>query len=447
MANIDILMPALSPTMEEGALVRWLVAKGDRVTAGAVIAEIETDKATMEIEAVDEGILLDILVPEGSEGVKVNTPIARLSGEGGDAPKAPAAPAPAPPSGDVGSKAIIADAASQTEPQAGSVATPVVVDSGAPQTASPTPIRASPAAAERATPLARRIAEQRGLDLSSLRGSGPGGLVVKADVAPEAPGRRFEPTAPMLAPPLAPAKASNALERQGVLPGAYALNPLGAEWQTATQRMSENFRDIPHFPLTIDIELEGLLAVRERINERLERDGVTVSVNDMIIKAIAAALRRIPAANASYTPDGIARHHDANIAVAIAGPDGTVTPVIRKAGSKGLSEIAEEMKDFEARARSRELRAEECLGGTFSLMNLGPFGVGAFSAVLNGVHACALSVGVAEQRAVVRDDTIRAAEMMTVTLTCDHRAVDGVIGAAFLGALRTALEEPLAMII
>ncbi|MDR3472271.1 MAG: dihydrolipoamide acetyltransferase family protein [Devosia sp.] len=430
MSHIDILMPALSPTMEEGTLVRWLIGKGDRVTAGAVVAEIETDKATMEIEAADDGILVDILVPDGSEGVKVNTPIARLSGAADDGPPAPAAPQPQ------------AAAARSAEPAA------THESASAPSVASAPAQKVQPAASSaRATPLALRLAQQSGVDLSALRGSGPGGLIVKADVVPSAPGRRFEAALPApttLAPPVVETRS---LEQLGVRPGAYDLTPRGDEWRAAAARMSESFRDVPHFPLTIDIDLDGLLPVRERLNQRLERDGVTISVSHMIIKAVAVALRRTPAANASYTPAGIALHHDADIAVAIAAHGAIVSPVLRNAGAKGLAEIARAMKDFEDRAMARDLRSEDYRGASFSLTNLGAFGIGSFSAILDAPHACALSVGIAESRAVVRDDAIRTATMMTVTLTCDHRAVDGVIGASFLGVLRTVLQDPLAMII
>jgi pyruvate dehydrogenase E2 component (dihydrolipoamide acetyltransferase) len=431
--SIDILMPALSPTMEEGTLAKWHVKVGDTVKAGDVIAEIETDKATMEVEAVDEGVIEAILVPEGTEEVKVNAPIAKLAGEGD------AAPAPAP-------KAAAAPAAAPAAPAPKAEAAP------APAAAAPAPTSAAPAAdGERvfASPLARRLAQQAGLDLKSLKGSGPHGRIIKADI--EAARGRAPASAPSAEPGAAPAAAAprqvQSLEQQGIPAGSYDLIPLDGMRKTVARRMTDSFRDVPHFPLTIDIEIDALLAARAKINALLEKDGVKVSVNDMVIKAAAIALKRVPAANASYTPEGIAMHHHADIAVAVALEHGLITPIVRAAETKGLAQIATEMKDLASRARDKKLKPEEFQGGTFSVSNLGMFGIKSFASIINEPQGAILSVGVGEQRPVVKNGALAIATVMTVTLTCDHRVVDGSIGAKFLGVFKPLLEEPLTMIV
>jgi len=441
---IDILMPALSPTMEEGTLAKWHVKKGDAVKSGDVIAEIETDKATMEVEAVDEGTVEELLVPEGAEGVKVNAPIARLSGDaaGGPAPLAQPSSSPeAKTSGEASPKAAEGvQAAASPAPT-----------SPSPSAAPPPPPRAGEARGERifASPLARRIAEQKGLDLASLKGSGPHGRIVKADVEGAQPGQAKAPAAApsgQSAPAAAPRQVQS-LEQQGIPPGSYDLIPLDGMRKTVARRMTESFRDVPHFPLNIDLEIDALLAARAKINAMLAKSGGKVSVNDMVIKAAAVALMQVPEANASYTPEGIAMHHHADIAMAVAVPHGLITPIIRNAEQKGLAQIAAEAKDLAERARNKKLKPEEYLGGTFSISNLGMFGIRSFSSIINEPQGAILSVGVGEKRPVVRGDQLAVATVMTVTLTCDHRVVDGATGARWLAAFKPLIEDPITMIV
>ena len=437
--SIDVLMPALSPTMEEGALAKWHVKVGDAVRSGDVIAEIETDKATMEVEAVDEGVVEAILVPEGTEEVKVNTPIARLTGEGTVAAAAPPQPSAAPPT---------------APPQAREQITPPPRSGGGGPSARSADGGGGARADEPtgrifASPLARRLAQQAGVDLAQVKGSGPHGRIVRRDVE----GLKGRPAAPPArpAPPSAaapePPRQVQSLEQLGVTPGSYDLTPLDGMRKTIARRMTEAFRDVPHFPLTIDLEIDGLLAARTKVNQLLEAEGVKVSVNDMLIKAAAIALKRIPDANASYTPEGIAHHHHADIAVAVAIEGGLITPVIRAAETKGLAEIAREMKDLAERARGRKLKPEEYQGGTFSISNLGMFGVKSFASILNEPQACILSVGVGQKRPIVRGDQLAIATVMTVTLTCDHRVVYGDVGARWLGAFKALVEDPITMIV
>jgi pyruvate dehydrogenase E2 component (dihydrolipoamide acetyltransferase) len=428
----DILMPALSPTMEEGTLAKWHVKVGDTVRSGDVIAEIETDKATMEVEAVDEGVVDALLVPEGTEGVKVNVPIARLGGEGGGAPAptaAPAVEAKAPPAPEQDQRPAAPPAA--TRPVGEHIA---------------------------ASPLARRVAALRGVDLASVQGSGPHGRIILRDVeaaaSPASEDAAVQPavapppaTAPAPKPPAGPPATAPTLEQMGIAPGSYDLVPLDGMKKTVARRMTESFRDIPHFPLTIDLEIDALLAARAQINAMLGDRGVKVSVNDMVIKACAAALRREPAANASYTEAGIALHHHADIAVAVAIDGGLITPIVRAAETKGLAQIAEEMKDLAERARARKLKPQEFQGGTFSISNLGMFGIRSFASIINQPQGCILSVGAGEKRPVVRGDALAIATVMTVTLTCDHRVVDGAIGARWLAAFKAMIENPITMIV
>jgi pyruvate dehydrogenase E2 component (dihydrolipoamide acetyltransferase) len=450
--SIDVLMPALSPTMEEGSLAKWHVKVGDKVSSGDVIAEIETDKATMEVEAVDEGVVQEILVPEGTEGVKVNAPIARLSGDG------EAAPSPSPPAGegsprrgsDEGSKDASAKTPEGPTGQAGATPHP---------SASPTPSPArgeggsQPAPASKtadgrrvfASPLARRLAQQAGVDLAQLKGSGPHGRIIRRDVE----GLKGQPTAqpaPGVAQPTAAPAQALTLEQMGIPPGSYDLVPLDGMLRTVARRMTDSFRDVPHFPLTIDLEIDRLLEARTRINDLLAGEGVKVSVNDIVIKAAANALKRVPEANASYTPEGLAMHHHADVAVAVALDRGLITPIIRQAEAKGLAQIARESKDLAERARARKLKPEEFQGGTFTVSNLGMFGIKSFNSIINQPHGAIISVGAGEKRPVVRGDALAIATVMSVTLTCDHRVVDGAIGARFLAAFRAMIEEPLAML-
>ncbi|MDO9472714.1 MAG: pyruvate dehydrogenase complex dihydrolipoamide acetyltransferase [Caulobacter sp.] len=430
----DILMPALSPTMEEGTLAKWHVKVGDTVAAGDVIAEIETDKATMEVEAVDEGVIEALLVDAGTENVKVNAPIARLAGEGDVA----SFDTPAP-------QAAQDDVKKSPEPES---KLPRPPEQGAPAPVSKDAMPAPRADGERvfASPLARRLAQAAGLDLKAIAGSGPHGRVIKADVD-AARGKAPSSAKATEDKPSAAPRQVQSLEQMGIAPGSYDLVPLDGMRKTIARRMTESFRDVPHFPLTIDVEIDALLAARVKINAMLEKDGVKVSVNDLVIKAVATALRRVPEANASYTPEGIAMHHHADIAMAVAIDGGLITPIIRAAETKGLAQIAVEAKDLAARARDKKLKPEEFQGGTFSISNMGMMGIKQFASIINEPQGCILSVGAGEQRPVVRDGQLAVATVMTVTLTCDHRVVDGAIGAKFLQAFKPLIEEPLTMIV
>ncbi len=423
----DILMPALSPTMEEGVLAKWHVKVGDVVSAGDVIAEIETDKATMEVEAVDEGEVTDILVAEGTEGVKVNTPIARLKDEGGAA--APAAMAEAP-------KAEAAPVQAET-PKA---AAPMAPAPAAPKSASGERIFASP--------LARRIAAQNGVDLKSIKGSGPHGRIVKRDVegAPKGAAQPAASTATAAATSGIAPRQVQSLAQMGIPDGSYDLIPLDGMKKAVARRMVDSIQNVPHFPLFIDCEIDQLMAVRAKVNKMLEPQGIKVSVNDFVIKAAALALKMVPEANASYTPEGIAMHHNADVSMAVAIDGGLITPIIRKAETKGLAQIATESKDLAKRARERKLKPEEFQGGTFSVSNLGMFGIKQFTSIINEPQGCIMSVGAGEQRPVVKDGQIVPATVMTVTLTCDHRVVDGATGARFLQAFKPLIEDPVAML-
>ena len=417
----DILMPALSPTMEEGVLAKWHVKVGDTVKAGDVIAEIETDKATMEVEAVDEGEVTDILVAEGTEAVKVNTPIARLKDEGGavaPAPKAAGTPVEAP-------RAAAAPAA--------------------PQKAAPAPAKADGSRVF-ASPLARRLAAQGKIDLSGVKGTGPHGRIVKRDLEGAPTGSAKSAAASTAPAPAGESRKVQSLAHMGIPDGSYDLVPLDGMRKAIARRLTDSFRDVPHFPLTIDCRIDGLLAARARVNALLEKDGVKVSVNDFVIKASAMALKAVPEANASYSPEGIALHHHADVAMAVAIDGGLITPIIRAAETKTLSQIATESKDLAKRARDRKLKPEEFQGGTFSVSNLGMFGIKAFASIINEPQGAIMSVGAGEQRPVVVNGQLAVATVMTVTLTCDHRVVDGAIGAKFLQVFKAMIEDPVTML-
>ncbi len=419
----DILMPALSPTMEEGVLAKWHVKVGDTVSAGDVIAEIETDKATMEVEAVDEGEVLEILVPEGSEGVKVNTPIARLSGD---------AVAPAPKKADAPAETPKAEAPKAEAPKA----------EAAPAPAAP---KSDDGGRIFASPLARRLAAQAGLDLKTLKGTGPHGRIVKRDV--EAAGKGgAQPAAAAAAATAAEPRKAQSLAQMGIPDGSYDLIPLDGMKKAVARRMVDSVQNVPHFPLFIDVEIDQLMAVRAKVNKMLEPQGIKVSVNDFVIKAAALALKMVPEANASYTPEGIAMHHNADVSMAVAIDGGLITPIIRKAETKGLAQIATESKDMAKRARERKLKPEEFQGGTFSVSNLGMFAIKQFTSIINEPQGCIMSVGAGEQRPVVKDGQLAVATVMTVTLTCDHRVVDGATGARFLQAFKPLIEDPVAML-
>jgi len=418
----DILMPALSPTMEEGVLAKWHVKVGDTVSAGDVIAEIETDKATMEVEAVDEGEVLEILVEAGTEGVKVNTPIARLAGDD-------AAPAPKKP------ETAKEDAKAEPKPELAAEKTEATK-------APPAPAKDG----ERifASPLARRLAKDAGLDLKSLKGTGPHGRIVKADV--ESAGKGGASKGATATAPAGEPRKVQSLAQMGIPDGSYDLIPLDGMRKAIARRLTDSFRDVPHFPLTIDCEIDALLAARAQVNALLEPQGIKVSVNDFIMKAVAMALKAVPEANASYSPEGIAMHHHADVAMAVAIDGGLITPIIRKAETKSLAEIATESKDLAKRARDRKLKPEEFQGGTFSVSNLGMFGIKSFASILNEPQGAIMSVGAGEKRPVVRGDSLAVATVMTVTLTCDHRVVDGAIGARFLQAFKPMIENPVTML-
>ncbi|MCZ8281538.1 MAG: dihydrolipoamide acetyltransferase family protein [Aquidulcibacter sp.] len=420
---IDILMPALSPTMEEGVLAKWHIKVGDVLKSGDIMCEIETDKATMEVEAVDEGKVLEILVSEGTQGVKVNAVIARIEGEGDAPSKAPAAPAPA-------------------------AATPA---------AAPTPVAvaSAPAATDgsriMASPLAKRIAEAAGINLAQVTGTGPHGRIVKADVE-AARGQAPQPVASAtpaaaIAPIAVPAAAPRAPSPLPYAEGTYDIVPLDGMRRTIARRMTESFRDVPHFPLNIDLEIDKLLELRKQLNQVGAAQNAKVSVNDLVIKAAALACKRVPAANASYTPDGILIHHNADIAVAVAIDGGLITPVIRKAETKGLAAISDEMKSLADKARNRKLMPEDYAGGTFSISNLGMMGIKSFMSIINEPQGCILSVGAGEQRPVVKNGALAIATVMSVTLTCDHRVVDGAIGSAWLAAFKSLIEEPIGLML
>ncbi len=440
----DVLMPALSPTMEEGTLAKWHVKVGDAVKSGDVIAEIETDKATMEVEAVDEGVIEALLVPEGTEAVKVNAPIARLRGEGRRWARA-AIRAPAGPS-------LSAVTRGETSPrQGGSHAFPASRhnDLGG-------PFRHDPRTGERRRQACHRLAPGPPPGGAGRRRSGQrqGLRSPRPDHPPRrrGPGRGTAATAGTPVPATAraaaePPRQALSLEQMGIAPGSYDLVPLDGMKRTVARRMTDSFRDVPHFPLTIDLEIDALLSGRSAINALLAAEGLRVSVNDLVIKAAAVALRRVPAANASYTPDGIAMHRHADIAVAVAVDGGLITPIVRLAQAKGVAEIAREMKDLAERARGRKLKPQEFQGGTFSVSNLGMFGIKSFASIINEPQGAILSVGAGEKRAVVRGDAVEVATVMSVTLTCDHRVVDGAIGARWLQVFRALIQDPLTMIV
>jgi pyruvate dehydrogenase E2 component (dihydrolipoamide acetyltransferase) len=437
---INILMPALSPTMTEGNLARWLKKEGDAVKPGDVIAEIETDKATMEVEAVEEGRLGRILVPDGAQGVKVNDVIAVLLEEGespGDI-KAGAAPAP--------------KAAAAPAPKAEAPKQPAA-PAAAPAPTSSSPAAPSPAAASGsrifASPLAKRLAQQNGLDLSRVVGSGPHGRIVKSDIekAAASGGAKAAP---------APA-AAKGLPSAPAVPGTPAfgepefdLHPHSMMRKTIARRLQESKQFVPHFYLTIDCEIDRLLKVREEVNAGAPKEGkgaFKLSVNDFVIKACAIALKQVPAANASWSDEGVKMYKTSDISVAVAIPNGLITPIIRRAEDKRLSDISNEMKGLAARAKDGKLKPEDYTGGGFSLSNLGMFGIKDFAAIINPPQGCILAVGAGEQRAVVKNGQLAVATVMSCTLSVDHRVVDGAIGAEFLSAYKKLIENPLAMLV
>jgi len=436
-----ILMPALSPTMEEGKLAKWLVAEGQKVRSGDIIAEIETDKATMEVEAVDEGTLGKILIPAGTEGVKVNSQIAYLLAEGEES----IAVAPA---------SSIAKPAAPVLP----VLESVVVSSAAPGNGHAPSIDGRVVA----SPLARRLARGKGVDLAGLKGSGPNGRIVKADVDRAGSGSSVRSGASAPASPAAPlaVAASTAVSFPQPMaddkvlalyePGTYEIQPHDTMRKIIAKRLVESKVTIPHFYLNVDCRLDQLLSARERLNARSPKDGPAaykLSVNDFVIKALALALRDVPAANATWTSAGMLRHKRIDVGVAVSVDGGLFTPVLRHADLKTLSELSNEMKDLAARARARKLAPHEYQGGTSSISNLGMFGIKSFDAVINPPHATILAVGAGEERAIVVGGKLEVATVMSCTLSCDHRVVDGALGAALLNAYKSYIEDPVRMLV
>jgi pyruvate dehydrogenase E2 component (dihydrolipoamide acetyltransferase) len=439
---IEILMPALSPTMTEGNLAKWLKREGDEVHSGDVIAEIETDKATMEVEAVDDGRVGRILVPEGTQGVKVNEPIAVLLGEGEESSALAQFAAPAAKPAPAGEPAPVA---------------PAEADRGEPALVNRQRQGEGVDGRIFASPLARRMAQQAGLDLAAITGSGPQGRIVKSDIDAALAADRAAPATarpaaaaprptqmPMTAPSPAPPLSK---ERVAALAGnlPYTARPLSAMRRVIARRLTESKQTVPHFYLTIDCEIDTLLRIRAELNRKSET--YRISVNDFVIRAAALALRRVPAANASWSDEAIILWDTVDIAVAVALDDGLITPIVKQADRKGLAAIAAETKDLAARARAGKLKLEEFQGGTFSISNLGMFGVRDFAAVINPPHGGILAVGAGEERPVVKNGALTVATVMSCTLSCDHRAVDGAVGARFLAAFKKLVEDPLTMLL
>ncbi len=429
----EILMPALSPTMEEGTLAKWLVKEGDEVASGDLLAEIETDKATMEFEAVDEGKIGKILIPEGAEGVKVNTPIAVLLDEGETADDIGTTSAPAP-------EAPKADAAAEAAP------------AGSPEKAAPPAPAATDGTRVFATPLARRIAADKGVDLASIKGSGPHGRIVKADV------EKAEAGAPAAAPAAAQSASAPVAAAMPTGPATEQVLKMYADREfeeisldgmrkTVAARLTEAKQTIPHFYLRRDIKLDALLAFRGQLNKQLEARGVKLSVNDFIIKACANALQAVPSANAVWAGDRMLQLKPSDVAVAVAVEGGLFTPVLRDADMKSLSALSAEMKDLAGRARDKKLAPHEYVGGTFAISNLGMFGIDNFDAVINPPHGAILAVGAGSKKPVVGEDgELTVATVMSVTLSVDHRVIDGALAAELLAAIVGNLENPLGML-
>ena len=443
---IELKMPALSPTMEEGTLAKWLVKEGDEVKSGDILAEIETDKATMEFEAVDEGKIAKILVPEGTDGVKVGAPIAIMAGEGEDASAAPAAALkadtapPAPP------KAPAAPKPDET-PKSSSAPAAVETPPAPPQPA------AEPARAEgdrvKASPLARRLAQAQSIDLSTLQGSGPGGRIIRADV--DAAAGKAPAAAPAGAP--APTAAPQpALATHAVLPGPmeqaipHEAVKLSSVRKTIARRLTESKQQIPHIYLTVDIQLDALLKLRGELNAGLDSRGVKLSVNDLLIKALAQALMEVPECNVAFAGDQMLKYSRADISVAVSVPAGLITPIIVGADTKSVSAISTEMKDLAGRAREGKLQPQEYQGGTASLSNMGMFGIKQFEAVINPPQGMIMAIGAGEKRPYVINDSLQIATVMSATGSFDHRAIDGADGAKLMQAFKRLVENPLGML-
>jgi len=420
--SIAIKMPALSPTMEEGTLAKWLVKVGDTVSAGDIMAEIETDKATMEFEAVDEGVIAEISVPEGTEGVKVGTVIATLAEEGEDPASVRGAgeakPAPAPAKAEAPAPA------------------PAVTPAPAP---APAAVAKAAPAGDRivASPLAKRIAADKGIDLATVKGSGPNGRIVMADLEGAQPGAA--PAKAAAAPAPAPIAA-----QPGDIP--HVEEKLSGMRKTIARRLSESKQQVPHIYLTVDVRLDALLKLRGELNAALEARGVKLSVNDLLIKALAQALLQVPACNVQFTGDTLLKFSRADISVAVSIPGGLITPIVADAGNKSVSAIATEMKDLAERAREGKLQPHEYQGGTASLSNMGMYGIKQFEAIINPPQAMIMAIGAGEKRPYVVDDSLQIATVMSATGSFDHRAIDGADGAALMKAFKELCEKPLGLV-
>ncbi|MBQ1500099.1 MAG: pyruvate dehydrogenase complex dihydrolipoamide acetyltransferase [Sphingomonas sp.] len=430
--SIEIKMPALSPTMEEGTLAKWLVKEGDTVKSGDLMAEIETDKATMEFEAVDEGVIAKILVPEGTDNVKVGTVIAVLAGEGEDVSSAAAAPAPAP--------------------AAAPAPAPAATPAAAAPAPTPAPAQAQAASGDRvkASPLAKRIAAEKGVDLAGVAGSGPNGRIVKADVEGAKPGAAPVAAAPAAAAASAPAAPAAApAEHKPVwwdesIP--HEAEKLSNIRKTIARRLTESKQTVPHIYLTLDIRLDALLKLRGDLNKALEARGIKLSVNDLLIKALGVALAQAPKCNVTYTGDQLIKYSRSDVSVAVSTPTGLITPIIRDAANKAVSAISTEMKDLAARARDGKLKPEEYQGGTASLSNMGMFGIKQFEAVINPPQGMIMAIGAGEKRPYIVDDALGVATVMSATGSFDHRAIDGADGAEMMKIFKELVENPFGMI-
>lgn len=428
-----ILMPALSPTMTEGTLARWVKKEGDTIKAGEVIAEIETDKATMEVEAVDEGVLAKIIIAAGTSGVAVNAPIAYMVEDG---EKFDPASLGAPANDKAAPKAVASASAPAATPTA---AAPAAATPAASSMQAPT--AASSGDRLKATPLARRLAAEKGLNLASLQGTGPNGRITKADVLSGKP-VSVAAAAPAPAPVMAATGAiADMLTKQGQ---SFTAIPNNNIKKVTARRLSESKQTVPHFYLSVDCRIDQLLAMRKRINDSAD---VKVSVNDFVVRAVALALKEVPAANSAWSDDAVLQFNTVDISVAVATPNGLITPIVKNADKKGLAGISSEMKDLAERARAGKLKPEEFQGGGFTISNLGMFGVKDFAAIINPPQSCILAVGAGDQRPVVIDGKIEVATVMTCTLSVDHRSVDGAVGAQFLAAFKKRIEDPAIMLL
>ena len=460
----NILMPALSPTMEKGNLAKWLKKEGDKVKSGDVIAEIETDKATMEVEAADEGTLAKIVVPEGAQDVPVNAVIAVLAGEGEDVKAAAAGAAKAPPP----KQAELPKPAAKPAPSASSFETRPTAAPQEEAKRSPHPEEGARAPVSKgeggrvtganrifSSPLARRLAKEAGIDLTRVQGSGPHGRVIARDIdaAKSGKGLRAPGAAPAATRAAAPPATPSDAQVRALYPdGSYDFVPHDNIRKIIAQRLTLSKQTIPHFYLTLDCDIGKLLEARAEINEAAPKDkdgqpAYKISVNDFVIKAMALALQRVPDANVTWTEAGMLHHHHSDVGVAVAIPGGLLTPVVRQAETKSLSTISNEMKDYAARARTRHLKPEEYQGGSTAISNLGMYGIKDFAAVINPPHATILAVGAGEERAVVRAGKVVPAHIMTVTLSTDHRAVDGALGAQLMQAFKALIENPVMMVV